>query len=61
MLQACLNGGRTRREPSQLMRDPAITLVIGMIVGFALGYGIREFISRPRRQAARDRRDLGLD
>jgi hypothetical protein len=43
------------------MRDPAITLVIGMIVGFALGYGIREFISRPRRQAARDRRDLGLD
>ncbi len=43
------------------MRDPALTLVIGMVVGFALGYGIRELISRRRRRIAKERRDLGIE
>jgi hypothetical protein len=44
------------------MLDPTVViLVIGIVAGFALGYGVREFISRRRQQAARARRDLGLD
>jgi uncharacterized membrane protein SpoIIM required for sporulation len=42
------------------MHDLTIVLVAGL-AGFALGYGVREFISRRRHQAARARRDLGLD
>jgi hypothetical protein len=37
-----------------------IALVAGL-AGFALGYGVRDLISRRRRQVARARRDLGLD
>jgi hypothetical protein len=44
------------------MLDPTVViLVIGIVAGFALGYGAHEFISRRRQQAARARRDLGLD
>jgi len=40
-----------------------IVLIAGLagFTGFTLGYGVREFISRRRHQAARARRDLGLD
>jgi hypothetical protein len=37
-----------------------MALITGL-AGFALGYGVREFISRRRREAARARRNLGLD
>jgi hypothetical protein len=30
-------------------------------IGVAVGYGIRELISRRRRRIARERRDLGMD
>jgi hypothetical protein len=43
------------------MRDPAIILIIGIAVGVAAGYGIRELISRRRRRIARERRELGMD
>jgi hypothetical protein len=36
-----------------------LTLIIGA-VGFALGYSVREFISRRRRRAERRRRAMGL-
>jgi hypothetical protein len=32
-----------------------LELSIALIIGFALGYGIREWISHQRRQAARQR------
>jgi len=32
------------------LRDPAIILIIGIAVGLAVGYGIRELISRRRAQ-----------
>ena len=44
-----------------VMPDLMIALVIGGGVGFALGYGVREFISRRRHQIARERRALGID
>jgi hypothetical protein len=34
-------------------------LAIAMIIGFALGYGVREWISYQRRQAASQRRNMG--
>jgi len=34
-------------------------IVIALIIGFAAGYGVREWISRQRRQAERQRRGLG--
>jgi hypothetical protein len=45
------------------MFDPTVIIIlaIGIVAGFALSYGVREFISRRRQQAARARRDLGLD
>jgi hypothetical protein len=42
------------------MPDIAIALIAGL-ARFALGYGVREVISRRRHQIARARRDLGLD
>jgi hypothetical protein len=42
------------------MLELTIALIAGL-AGFALGYGVREFISRRRHQVARARRDLGLD
>jgi hypothetical protein len=39
-----------------VMADLAIALVIGAGVGFALGYGVREFSSYRRHQAARAQR-----
>ena len=33
-------------------------IVIALIIGFALGYGIREWMSRKRRQAERKHRGL---
>ena len=42
------------------MHDLTIVLVAGL-GGFALGYGVREFISRRRHQIARMRRALGVD
>jgi hypothetical protein len=33
-----------------------LEIAIALIVGFALGYGFREWISRRRRQAKRQRR-----
>jgi hypothetical protein len=41
--------------------DLAIALVIGAAVGFALGYGVREFISYRRHQAMRERRRFFSD
>jgi hypothetical protein len=38
------------------MLETAITL----IVGFALGYGVREWLSRRRRQAERQRRQAAF-
>jgi hypothetical protein len=35
-------------------------IVITLIIGFALGYGIREWISRKRRQAERERRGQAM-
>jgi hypothetical protein len=45
------------------MLDPTvIILVIGIVAGFALGYGVREWISSERREAERRRRHpFGLD
>jgi hypothetical protein len=37
---------------------PNMEIAIALIVGFALGYGVREWISRRRRQAERRRRSL---
>ncbi len=36
-----------------------LDLTMALTVGFALGYGVREWISRRRRQAERRRQDLG--
>jgi len=36
-------------------------IVITLIIGFALGYGIREWISRKRRQAERERRGPAMN
>jgi hypothetical protein len=33
-------------------------IAIALIVGFALGYGVREWVSRRRRQAVRLRRSF---
>jgi len=40
-----------------------IVLIAGLagFTGFALGYGLRDFISRRRHQVARARRALGVD
>jgi hypothetical protein len=51
-----------RPVPSLIPHDSDATgstleIVIALIIGFALGYGIREWISRRRRQA--ERRRLG--
>jgi len=35
-----------------------LQIAIALIVGFALGYGVREWISRRRRQAERQRRSF---
>ena len=35
-----------------------LEIAIALIVGFALGYGVREWVSRRRRQAERQRRTL---
>jgi len=35
-------------------------IAIALIIGLALGYGIREWISRRRRHAARQRREMTL-
>jgi len=35
-----------------------LEIAIVLIVGFALGYGVREWVSRRRRQAERRRRAL---
>jgi hypothetical protein len=35
-----------------------LEMAIVLIVGFALGYGVREWVSRHRRQAERRRRTL---
>ena len=42
-----------------LARLPMLEIAIILIVGFALGYGAREWVSRRRRQAERQRRALG--
>jgi hypothetical protein len=43
------------------MPDLTIALIVGL-AGFALGYGVREFISYRRREAERQRRrTLGMD
>jgi hypothetical protein len=36
----------------------AIAAAIAFVIGFALGYGVREWISRRRRHAERQRRGL---
>ncbi len=36
-----------------------LDLTMALTVGFALGYGVREWISRRRRQGERRRQDLG--
>jgi len=40
-----------------------VVLIAGLtgVAGFALGYGVRDFISRRRHQVARARRALGMD
>jgi NhaP-type Na+/H+ or K+/H+ antiporter len=38
--------------------DFVIVLGIGLLIGFALGYGVRSFISYLRRQAARRQRHM---
>jgi hypothetical protein len=43
------------------MPDLTIVVLIAGLTGFALGYGVREFISRRRHQVARMRRALGVD
>ena len=42
-----------------LARLPMLEIAIILIVGFALGYGVREWVSRRRHQAERQRRALG--
>jgi hypothetical protein len=37
---------------------PMLEIAIALIVGFALGYGVREWVSRRRRQAERQRRSF---
>jgi hypothetical protein len=37
-----------------------LEIAIAFIIGVALGYGIREWISRRRRQAERRRRETGF-
>lgn len=36
-----------------------LDLTMALTIGFALGYGVREWISRRRRQAERRRQGLG--
>lgn len=43
------------------MPDLTIVVLIAGVAGFALGYGVRDFISRRRHQVARARRALGMD
>jgi hypothetical protein len=38
---------------------PMLEIAIALIVGFALGYGVREWVFRRRRQAERHRRAHG--
>ena len=40
------------------VRTLILDLTMALTVGFALGYGVREWISRRRRQAERPRRGL---
>ena len=40
------------------VRTLILDLMTALTVGFALGYGVREWISRRRRQAERRRRGL---
>ena len=40
------------------VRTLILDLTMALTVGFALGYGVREWISRRRRQAERRRRGL---
>src|SRR5262245_548636 len=44
------------RQGSVVLSVPMLEIAIALIVGFALGYGVREWVSRRRRQAARERR-----
>jgi len=48
-----LNGDHLRL--SKLARLKMLEIAIVLIVGFGLGYGVREWISRRRRQAERQR------
>src|SRR5262245_40105911 len=41
---------------SELRGDLMLETAIVLIVGFAVGYGVREWLSRRRRQAERERR-----
>ena len=41
------------------VRTLILDLTMALTVGFALGYGVREWISRRRRQAERRRQGLG--
>jgi len=40
---------------------PMMEIVIALIIGFAAGYGVREWISRRRRQAVRERHALDVE
>jgi len=45
-------------QPAKLARLPMLEIAIALIVGFGLGYGGREWVSRRRRQAERRGRAL---
>jgi hypothetical protein len=47
-------GGRSRCSAV-----PMPEIAIALIVGFGVGYGVREWVSRRRRQAERQRRGTG--
>jgi hypothetical protein len=55
-----LPGWTSEREAAAgvVSAAPMLEIAIALIVGFALGYGVREWVSRRRRQAERQRRSF---
>ena len=39
-----------------MLTDPVIQIAVTLVFGFALGYGVREWVSHRRRRAERERR-----
>jgi hypothetical protein len=51
-------GKGRNRPPAELIADAMLETAIALIVGFAIGYGVREWLSRRRHRVERHRRQL---